>query len=106
VEITGILCFHIYNFWGRGRIPSWFKLTWASAVPICAQLFLTAHLTLADLWFKQYYGHEIKWSSELTLLEILSVRGGGHFLGRSVLSAARLFLCLCWGSVGYGDKHW
>lgn len=73
MEITGILCFHMYNFWGRVRVPSWFKLTWASAMPTCGKLFPTAHLTLADLWYEHYCGHEMKWSSDLTLLEILSV---------------------------------
>lgn len=72
VKAAGVLCFHIDSFCGRGRVPPWFKLTWTSAIPACGKLFLIAHLALADLWYEHYCGHEIKWSSELMLLEILS----------------------------------
>lgn len=33
-------------------VPLLFKVTWASAIPTCGRLFLTAHLTLADLWYE------------------------------------------------------
>lgn len=58
---------------------------------------------LADLWYGHYHGHEIKWSSELMLLEILSLPWDAF--SRQINSVyCRAILMLVLGE--RGDKHW
>lgn len=100
MEITGVVRFHIHNFWGREGFLR--ELTWASAIPT-GMLFPVADLTLADLWYGHYHGHEIKWSPELMLLEILSLLWDAF--SRQINSVyCKAILTLVLGE--RGDKHW